>query len=74
MRQQTKSTDDESAPTNTGSTPSSKSMKARSLALLESLTNGSHNPFERVDPAVLQAAHRLTTKRFELEDMEEAPL
>ena len=49
-------------------------MKAQSLALLESLTNGTHNPFQRVDPQLLEAAHRLTGKTLNLEDMEDAPL
>jgi len=49
-------------------------MKAQSLALLESLTSGKHNPFQRVDGQLLEAAHRLTAKQLNLEDMEDALL
>lgn len=49
-------------------------MKAQSLALLESLTSGKHNPFERVDPQLLEAAHRLAGKTLNIEDIEDAPL
>lgn len=74
MRRQTKSTDGANAPTTTGSPLSSKSTTAASLALLESLTNGTHNPFERVDGQLLERLQRLSKKHLEIEDMEDAPL
>ena len=49
-------------------------MKAQSLALRESLLNGTHNPFERVDGELLERIHRLSAKHFELDDMEDALL
>lgn len=47
-------------------------MKAQSLALLESLRNGTHSPFVRVNPDLLEAAHKLQSKPNNLEDIEEA--
>lgn len=72
MPRRTLRTDSASAATFTASTPRKFSMKAQSLALLESLRNGKHNPFERVDPQLLEAAHRLQSKPNNLEDIEEA--
>jgi hypothetical protein len=70
----TKRTAAGSAATSTASQRSNKSMKAQSLALLESLRNGTQNPFERVDPQLLEAAHRLHSKPNKLEDIEDALL
>ena len=49
-------------------------MKAQSLALLESLRNGTHNPFVRVNPDLLEAALRQHSKPNKLDDIEDALL
>ena len=64
----------ENAATSTASQRSSKSMKEQFLELRESLQNGTHNPFQRVDGQVLERIHRATKKHLELEDVEDAPL
>lgn len=52
-----------SAATSTASQPSNKSLKVQSLALRESLMNGTHNPFVRADGRLLERIHHDLTKR-----------
>lgn len=59
------------------STPSKPPTKEECLAFKQRLDVGLHNPFERVDPRILEQLQKLTqTTRthFNLDDFEEAPV
>lgn len=73
MKRQTPHTESASVATCTGSTPKKLSMKAQSLALRESLTSGTHNPFQRVDGELLQMLERVRRKESN-HDFEDALL
>jgi hypothetical protein len=49
-------------------------MKAQSLALRESLTSGTHNPFQRVDGQLLEMLERTKRKESRIENYEDALL
>lgn len=72
MKRQTQHTDAESAGTFTGSIPKKSFTTDQFRAVQESLKNGTHNPFQRVDGAVLERLHKLSKKHFELDDVEDA--
>lgn len=62
MPKQTSRTGNENAATSTASTPKKQSLKDQSLALRESLRNGTHNPFQRVDGRLLERINHDLTK------------
>lgn len=74
MKRQTSPTDAESAPICTGSQPKKSYTTAQFRAVQEGLQTCTHNPFQRVDGAILERLHRLTKKHLELDDMEDALL
>jgi len=67
-------TDAGSAATSTASQRSSKSMREQFLALRENLQNGTHNPFQKADPVLLEKIERAIRKEGRPENYEDAPL
>lgn len=74
MPRQTQHTDAENAATFTGLQPKKSYTQEQFREAQESLRSGTHNPFQRVDGAILERLHKQTRKHFELDDMEEALL
>ena len=74
-RRATPSTDAKSARTSTGSQLLRQPSKARYLLLREMLREGSWNPFQRADGALLEKINRdMERERKKLTTYEDAPL
>jgi hypothetical protein len=49
-------------------------MREQFLALRENLQNGTHNPFQKADPVLLEKIERAIRKEGRPENYEDAPL